>query len=111
LPVHGDGTQTRDFTFVDSVVAVLADAIRRRVTDPVPVNLAFGSRVSLLELIAALEETVGHRLDREHVEPRAGDVRQSQADHARLCEMFPKVRPTPLADGLRATVAWFQRAH
>ncbi len=111
LPVHGDGTQTRDFTFVDSVVAVLADAIRRRVTDPAPVNLAFGSRVSLLELIAALEGAVGHRLDREHVEPCAGDVRQSQADHARLCAMFPEVRPTPLADGLRATVAWFQETH
>ena len=46
LPVHGDGTQTRDFTFVGTVVAVLADAIRRRVVDPWPVNLAYGSRVS-----------------------------------------------------------------
>jgi UDP-glucose 4-epimerase len=111
LQVHGDGTQTRDFTFVDSVVAVVADAIRRRVTDTAPVNLAFGSRVSLLELITELEGAVGHRLHREHVEPRAGDVPQSQADQARLCEIFPEVRPTSLADGLRATVAWFQKAH
>ena len=62
LPVHGDGTQTRDFTFVDTVVSVLTDAIRRRVIDLDPVNLAYGSRVSLLELIALLEEAVGHEL-------------------------------------------------
>ena len=110
LPVHGDGTQTRDFTFVDTVVAVLADAIRRRVTDAEPVNLAFGSRSSLLEVIAALEDVVGHDLRRDHVEPRAGDVHDSQADQTRLKRLFPKVRPTPLPDGLRATVAWFREA-
>lgn len=110
LPIHGDGTQTRDFTFVDTVVAVLAEAIRRRVTDPEPVNLAFGSRSSLLELITALEEAVGHPLHRDHLEPRAGDVHDSQADRTRLGRLFPEVRPTPLPEGLRATVAWFREA-
>ena len=110
LPVHGDGTQTRDFTFVDTVVTVLTDAIRRRVTDPEPVNLAFGSRSSLLEVIAALEGAVGHRLQRDHLEPRAGDVHDSQADQTRLARLFPEVRPTPLPEGLRATVAWFREA-
>jgi UDP-glucose 4-epimerase len=111
LPVHGDGSQTRDFTFVDSVTSVLVDALRRRVADPSPVNLAFGSRVSLLELIAALEEAVGHELHRDHVEARAGDVPHSQANQTRLCSLFPEVRPTPLRDGLRATVAWFREVH
>ncbi len=108
LPVHGDGTQTRDFTFVDTVVSVLASALRRRVADPRPVNLAYGSRVSLLELIEALETIVGHKLPRDHVGTRAGDVRDSQADRTRLGVMFPEIRPTPLQEGLRATVAWFQ---
>jgi UDP-glucose 4-epimerase len=111
LPVHGDGTQTRDFTFVDTVVAVLADAIRRRVTDPEPVNLAFGSRSSLLEVITTLEDVVGHDLRRDHVEPRAGDVHDSQADQTQLRRLFPEVRPIPLPDGLRATVSWFREAH
>jgi UDP-glucose 4-epimerase len=110
LPVHGDGTQTRDFTFVDTVAAVLTDALRRRVTDPVAVNLAYGSRWSLLELIAALEEAVGHPLRRLHVEPRAGDVPHSQADQTRLACLFPEIGPTPLPDGLRATVKWFREA-
>ena len=108
LPVHGDGTQTRDFTFVDTVVTVLVDALRRRVTGPEPVNLAYGSRVSLLELIAMLEEILGRDLPRDHCEPRPGDVRDSQADRTRLEAMFPEVRPISLQKGLRATVAWFQ---
>jgi UDP-glucose 4-epimerase len=110
LPVHGDGTQTRDFTFVDTVVSVITSALRRTVVDPGPVNLAYGSRVSLLELITALEEVVGHDLPREHQDPRAGDVRDSQADQTRLTALFPEVRPTPLHEGLKATVAWFREA-
>ena len=62
LPVHGDGGQTRDFTFVGTVTAVLADAVRRQVTSDRPVNLAFGSRVSLLELAEVLEEILGAAL-------------------------------------------------
>jgi UDP-glucose 4-epimerase len=110
LPVHGDGTQTRDFTYVGTVASVLTDAIRRRVTDPEPVNLAYGSRVSLLELIALIEDLAGRELQLHHAESRTGDVRHSQADRTRLSRMFPDVHPTPLADGLRDTLAWFREA-
>jgi UDP-glucose 4-epimerase len=111
LTIHGDGTQTRDFTYVGTVVSVLTDAIRRHVVDAGPVNLAYGSRVSLLEVITQLEEITGHELQRDHVESRKGDVPHSQADQTRLRRLFPEVEPTPLAEGLRATVAWFQEAH
>ena len=69
LPVHGDGTQTRDFTYVGTVASVLTDAIRRRVVDLEPVNLAYGSRVSLLELIVVLEDITGDALQIKHLEP------------------------------------------
>ena len=111
LTIHGDGTQTRDFTYVGTVVSVLTEAIRRHVVDPEPVNLAYGSRVSLLDVIALLEEIVGHELQRDYVDSRAGDVRHSQADQTRLCRLFPDVQPTPLPDGLRATVEWFREAN
>ncbi len=91
IPVHGDGLQTRDFTYVGSVTAVLTEAVVRRVTHPGPVNLAFGSRVSLLEVIARLESILGRPLDRDHRDPRAGDVRDSQADTTRLRQLFPDV--------------------
>jgi UDP-glucose 4-epimerase len=106
LHVHGDGLQTRDFTFVDTVAATLADAVQRRVCSPEPVNLAFGSRISLLNLIAELEQVFGRALPVVHDPPRPGDVRDSQADTTRLQAMFPDISPVPLPDGLRATATW-----
>lgn len=108
LPVHGDGTQSRDFTFVGSVCAVLTDAVERRVASPDPTNLAFGSRVTLLEVIAELEDILGTSLEREHAPTRAGDVPHSQADTSRLRSLFPDVEPVPLRTGLEATVDWFR---
>jgi UDP-glucose 4-epimerase len=106
LTVHGDGGQTRDFTYVGSVAGVIADAVMRRVSDPGPVNLAFGERTSLLSLIAELEAILGHPLERQHVQARVGDVRESQADNTRLRNLFPAASAVPFRDGLEATLAW-----
>ncbi|AXI76642.1 NAD-dependent epimerase/dehydratase family protein [Peterkaempfera bronchialis] len=108
LTVHGDGGQTRDFTFVGTVSRVLCDAVLRRVVHPDPVNLAFGTRTSLTELVAELESVLGSPVAVEHTEPRPGDVRDSQADNARLRSLFPEVRPVPLREGLERTVEWFR---
>ncbi len=108
LTVHGDGEQTRDFTYIGTVRRVLADAVLRRVTDLDPINLAFGSRTSLNRLVEDLAGVLDRELAVEHVEPRAGDVRDSQADNARLRSHFPGVTAVPLEDGLRATVDWFR---
>ena len=107
LMVHGDGKQTRDFTFVDSVARVILDAVERRVVAMGPVNLAFGSRRSLLDVITELEGVLGRRLDIEFTPPRPGDVRDSQADATRLGSLFPDVEPVDFVDGLRRTVDWF----
>jgi UDP-glucose 4-epimerase len=107
IPVHGDGRQTRDFTFVDTVTAVIVDAVIRRVTCEMPVNLAFGTRTDLLTVIDELGAIHGHSLDVEHQPPRAGDVRDSQADDSLLRSLFPDVEPVSLAGGLRATYDWF----
>ncbi len=107
LPVHGDGRQTRDFTYVGSVCDVITTAVLERVTSPGPVNLAFGSRISVLELIAELETVMDRPLPVEHQPPRAGDVRDTQADTSRLRELFPRAEPVPLRNGLGSTVDWF----
>jgi len=98
LTIHGDGEQTRDFTYVGTVTRVLADAVTRRVTDLEPVNLAFGTRTSLNALVDELAALLGHRPAVDHVEQRAGDVRDSQADHTRLRHRFPDVEPVPLRE-------------
>jgi UDP-glucose 4-epimerase len=108
LQVYGDGLQSRDFVFVGSVASVLADAVERGVAHEGPVNLAFGSRVTLLELIAELEAVLGRSLERVHHDPRPGDVRHSQADQTRFRSLFPDAEPVALRDGLAATVRWFE---
>jgi UDP-glucose 4-epimerase len=107
LTVHGDGTQSRDFTYVGTVTEVIVDAIERGVTCATPVNLAFGSRTTLLEVIDRLGELTGvGSLPCEHTEVRPGDVPHSQADNTLLRSLFPDVAPVSLDDGLRATVEW-----
>jgi UDP-glucose 4-epimerase len=113
LPVHGDGTQSRDFTAVGTVTDVITRAILGRVTSPDPVNLAFGSRITLLEVIAELERQLGRPLERAHQPSRTGDVPHSQADNRRLRDLFGDVDPVPFTDGLAETVRWMseQPAH
>lgn len=108
VEVHGDGSQTRDFTYVGTVGRVLADAVLRKVVHPEPVNLAFGTRTSLRELLAELESVLGAPIAARHTDPRPGDVPHSQADNARLRALFPEVRPVPLREGLERTVEWFR---
>lgn len=108
LPVNGDGHQSRDFTFVDTVTEVLSSASRDEATSSVPVNLALGTNTSLLDLIQLLEVELGYPLEIEHRPERVGDVKASQADSSLLRELFPTIDPKPLNDGLAATVDWFR---
>jgi UDP-glucose 4-epimerase len=108
--VHGDGRQSRDFTFVaDAVLANLraaaapADACAGRAY-----NIARGDSATLLDLIAIIEELAGTHVTPRHSSSRAGDVRHSHAaiDAARADLGFhPAV---PLRDGVARTVAWFR---
>ena len=109
IPVHGDGLQTRDFTFVDSVTELLSRASTERVVSDMPVNLAFGSRRSLLDVIAEMADLMGRELPIEHLPPRVGDVRDSQADNALLLSLFPGARPVEFHVGLLKTIQWFDK--
>lgn len=108
LVVYGDGLQSRDFTHVSTVSDVIVDAVHRRVAHETPVNLAMGTRTTLLELITSLEEIVGMPLQRRHEAARVGDVAHSQADSALLKTLFPAVHPVDLSDGVRTTVDWMR---
>lgn len=108
LPVHGDGGQSRDFTYVGTVCAVISDALTRSVSSNDPINLAFGTNTTLNELIALLETKLDTALARQHLEGRIGDVRASQADSSELTRTFPDISPVPLEVGLTETIHWFQ---
>jgi UDP-glucose 4-epimerase len=108
LQIHGDGRQSRDFTYVGTVVEVLRQAAAGPVSAPGPVNLAFGTRTDLLDLVAGIEALIGSPLTVEHVDPRVGDVRHSTASSTRLQHLFPSVTPVDLDTGLQSTIAWFR---
>lgn len=107
LPVNGDGTQSRDFTYIGTVCEVLLDAALGRVSHPEPVNLAFGTRTNLLDLIERLEVLTGRTARRDFRVARPGDVPHSQADNRSLRGLFPTIEPVSLDEGLRRTIEWF----
>jgi UDP-glucose 4-epimerase len=78
--IHGDGLQTRDFTFVDDIVqANLLAAEAPRATGKV-FNIGSGRRTSLLELVQTMNQSLGTNLRPVHDKPRPADVRHIQAD-------------------------------
>ncbi len=108
LPIFGDGTQIRDFVYVDTVAQTLTEAVLGRVTSAGPVNLASGSQIDLLSLVGELEAVLGRSLPVQHLQTRTGDIHDSQADQARFRALFPDVVPVDLRAGLRHTVEWWQ---
>lgn len=108
LEVHGDGTQSRDFTYVDTVCDVIHRAITRQVHSVDPINLAYGTNTRLLDLIELIEDSLGYPVERNFADSRVGDVKASQADNKRVREIFPAVEPADLPEGLRSTIQWFQ---
>lgn len=108
LPINGDGTNSRDFTYVGTVCRVLMEAAERRVTHPEPVNLAFNTNTTLLQLVEKIEEVSGFEATIEHRDPRPGDVKHSQALNESLMSLFPDLVPVTLDQGLAETIAWFR---
>lgn len=108
LRVHGDGQQTRDFTYVGSVVRILADAAEGGIRNDTAVNLAFGTRTSILDVVSRLKNILGCDLQTTFEPSRKGDVRDSQAADDRLRQLFPGQTPISLDWGLVRTVEWYQ---
>ncbi|MFD2417336.1 NAD-dependent epimerase/dehydratase family protein [Amycolatopsis pigmentata] len=108
LTIYGDGEQSRDFTFIGSVVEILAEAVASRMSGIRPVNLAFGTRTTVNEIVAVLSDLLGRPLDVRYRPPRPGDVRHSQAEPGVLTKLFPRVHPVPLAHGLVRTISWLE---
>jgi len=107
LTVFGDGKQSRDFTYVDTVCSTITRAVTEQVTSDIPVNLAFGDPRTILDVITEIEELLETKVQVEHHEPRPGDIRHSDANCELLYELFPGTEPTPFTQGLQTTIDWF----
>src|SRR5690606_14948343 len=107
--VHGDGEQSRDFTFVaDTVRAnLLAAEAPAESCAGRAYNIARGRPASLLELLDVLSAEVGVTADPVHTEPRPGDVRHSHADIGAARRDLGYEPAVTFQDGLARTLAWF----
>lgn len=108
LQVHGDGEQARDFTFVENVVHANLQAVRTPEASGGVFNTACGESYSLLDIAADLERAVGRPLQREHLDGRAGDIRNSCADIAAASAAFGYRVRVPFAEGMKRTWEEFQ---
>jgi UDP-glucose 4-epimerase len=95
IEVHGDGRQSRDFTYIDNVVAANLLAARVPSLGGEVFNVGGGESKSLLEIITRLEKIVGRSLERRHTPSRPGDIRDSLAD---ISKAERRLGYTPLVD-------------
>jgi UDP-glucose 4-epimerase len=108
IEIFGDGEQTRDFTYVDSVISALKLVMQNKITSPHPVNLAFGKKISLNETIRQLVKYFPD-LRVKYCPERPGDVRDSQNDPQVLFQTVPNIQVTQFEDGLKKTIEWLSQ--
>ncbi len=108
--INGDGKQTRDFTFVENAVqANIKAALAPKLPGADKVyNVACGERISLLDLLELLEKFEGARIEREHRDARAGDVRDSLANIGKARQDFGYEPLFTIDKGLKITLEWFK---
>jgi UDP-glucose 4-epimerase len=105
--IYGDGLVSRDFTYVDNVVAANILAMEAPIPPALTCNVACGDRHSLLELLAAICSAAGRSSEPTFGPPRAGDIRDSQADISLAREALGYEVVVPFEEGIRRTVAWY----
>jgi len=107
-PVYGDGEQSRDFSYVENVVQANLRAADAQLDGSPVINIAYGERTTLNQIIAMLNELTRQNLPAEYGPPCLGDVRHSHADMTRAHKLLgydPKVN---VREGLRRTLEWYR---
>lgn len=105
ITLYGDGEQTRDFTYVDDIVAALLAAGERGRAGGV-YNIGGGSRVSINDVLALVGKVTGRPVDIRREPTQKGDMRDTFADTSRAKAELGFVPSTPLEQGLRAEAEW-----
>lgn len=108
LEVHGDGKQSRDFTYVDNVVEANLLAGQAPAASGEAFNVGCGDRISLLEVIEMLEAILGRPLERRHTPSRGGDVAHTLADVSKAKRLMGYTPLIGFAEGFRRTVEYFR---
>jgi len=107
--IHGDGLQSRDFTFIQNVVeANIAAAAAEPSAGGRSYNVALGGRITVKDLCLKIREKLGSDIEPIHEETRSGDVRHSQASVELAKEHLGYTGSVSLDEGIERTVAWYR---
>ena len=107
IDVYGDGSASRDFTYVDTVLDIAMTAMKEKVLTEGAMNLAYGNRIFLNETIEMLRKHFPD-LQVKYKPERLGDVKESQNAPVLLKKLFPNVQPKPFDAALAETVGWLK---
>ena len=108
--IYGDGEQTRDFTYVANVVDGVLRACQAPAASGEVINVAAARRISLNQLFAIVKREVDSSLEPNYSNPRAGDVRDSQADIGKAQRLLGYTPIVSFEDGLGRTVKWHRES-
>jgi nucleoside-diphosphate-sugar epimerase len=106
--IYGDGEQTRDFTYVANVVDGVLRACAAPHASGEVINVATGGRVSLNHLFRTIRDVLGANVEPVYGPPRAGDVRDSQADISKARRILAYEPSLSFEQGLEKTIAWYR---
>src|SRR6187551_1153013 len=106
--IYGDGEHTRDFTYVANVVDGVLKACHAANASGEVVNVATSGRISLNHLFATVRDLVGATVEPIYAPPRAGDVKDSQADISKAKALLGYTPIVSFEDGLKNTVEWYR---
>lgn len=107
IDVYGDGSASRDFTYIDTVLDIAMTAMNERVLTEGAMNLAYGNRIFLSDTIEMLRKHFPD-LKVNYIAERLGDVKESQNAPELLNRLFPKVQPKEFEAALTETIQWLQ---
>ena len=106
--IHGDGEQTRDFTYVANVVDGVLRACEVPEANGEIMNIATGGRISLNELFRKMNAIIGATAKPIYAEERKGDIRHSQADITKARKLLGYAPAVSFHDGLHRTIEWYR---
>ena len=108
IPVFGDGTTRRDYTYIDDIIAGVRAAIDYDQSNYEVINLGESRTVELRELISLLEDALGHRAEIDWQPSQPGDVPQTFADITKARRLLGYNPQTQIEEGIKRFVEWFR---
>lgn len=106
IEMYGDGSNMRDYTYIDDIVSGIIAAIEYDKTPYEIINLAGGNPISLRDMIIEIENAAGKKADIKQMPMQPGDVDKTVGDITKAASLLGYNPRVPFADGIKKTIEW-----